>query len=56
MTEPMPWVTGKTRLFGVIAHPADHVRAPMVFNPLFADRGWITSWCLSMRRQPIWQP
>ena len=39
MTEPMPWVTGKTRLFGVIAHPADHVRAPMVFNPLFADRG-----------------
>ena len=39
MTETMPWVTGTTRLFGVIAHPADHVRAPMVFNPLFADRG-----------------
>ena len=40
-TEPktlkaMPWVEGKTRVFGVIAHPTDHVRAPMVFNPRFA--------------------
>ena len=35
----MPWVTGTTRVFGTIAHPADHVRAPMVFNPLFAARG-----------------
>ena len=25
--------------FGVIAHPVDHVRAPIVFNPLFADIG-----------------
>ena len=39
MNEVMPWVTGTTRVFGVIAHPADHVRAPMVFNPLFAERG-----------------
>ena len=38
MTEAMPWVTGRTRVFGVIAHPCDHVRAPMVFNPLFAAR------------------
>lgn len=37
--ETMPWVTGATRVFGTIAHPADHVRAPMVFNPLFAERG-----------------
>jgi len=35
----MPWVEGATRVFGVIAHPADHVRAPMVFNPHFAAAG-----------------
>ena len=29
----MPWVEGATRDFGVIAHPADHVRAPLLFNP-----------------------
>ncbi|MEC9145229.1 MAG: shikimate dehydrogenase [Pseudomonadota bacterium] len=38
-TSRMPWVTGTTRFFGTIAHPADHVRAPMVFNPIFAERG-----------------
>ncbi len=32
----MPWVEGTTRIFGVIAYPADHVRAPMVFNQRFA--------------------
>lgn len=37
--ETMPWVTGTTRVFGTIAHPADHVRAPMAFNPLFSARG-----------------
>lgn len=35
----MPKITGKTQLFGVIAHPVDHVRAPMVFNPVFDERG-----------------
>ena len=25
--------------FATIANPADHVRAPMVFNPLFANAG-----------------
>ena len=35
----MPWIEGTTRVFGVIAHPADHVRAPMVFNPHFAIAG-----------------
>ena len=35
----MPWVEGTTRVFGVIAHPVDHVRAPMVFNPRFAAAG-----------------
>ena len=39
MTSQMPWVTGTTRFFATIANPADHVRAPMVFNPLFAARG-----------------
>jgi len=34
----MPWVAGTSRVFGVVAHPIDHVRAPMVFNPLFAER------------------
>ena len=33
----MPWIDGTTRVFGVISHPADHVRAPMVFNPYFAE-------------------
>ena len=35
----MPWVDGNSRVFGVIAHPAGHVRAPMVFNPRFAAAG-----------------
>jgi len=35
----MPWVTGSTQLFATIAHPTDHVRAPMVFNRLFAEQG-----------------
>jgi shikimate dehydrogenase len=35
----MPWVEGATRVFGVIAHPVDHVRAPMVFNPRVAAAG-----------------
>ncbi|MDA9930627.1 shikimate dehydrogenase [Alphaproteobacteria bacterium] len=39
MSNLMPWVTGKTRVFGVIADPVDHVRGPMVFNPEFAQRG-----------------
>ena len=39
MTGQMPWVTGTTRFFATIANPADHVRAPMVFNPIFAKRG-----------------
>ena len=32
-------ITGTTKIFGVIADPIDHVRAPMVFNPVFAERG-----------------
>ena len=32
-------ITGKTKIFGVIADPIDHVRAPMVFNPVFEARG-----------------
>ncbi|WP_420405102.1 shikimate dehydrogenase family protein [Nisaea sp.] len=32
-------ITGKTRVFGCIADPIDHVRAPMVFNPIFEARG-----------------
>ena len=33
----MPWVEGTTRVFGVIANPINHVRAPMVFNRYFAE-------------------
>jgi len=36
---PMPWVCGNSRVFGVIAHPIMHVRAPAVFNPRFAQAG-----------------
>ncbi|MGB1863399.1 MAG: shikimate dehydrogenase family protein [Candidatus Puniceispirillum sp.] len=32
---PVPLITGTTKLFGVIAHPSAHVRAPMVFNARF---------------------
>ena len=32
-------ITGKTKIFGVIADPIDHVRAPMVYNPVFAEQG-----------------
>ena len=39
LSKQMPWVEGATRVFGVIAHPVDHVRAPMVFNPRFAAAG-----------------
>ena len=35
----MPFVSGKTRLFAVIADPVAHVRAPMVLNPMFAENG-----------------
>ena len=35
----VPWVDGNSRVFGVIAHPVTHVRAPMVFNPRFAAAG-----------------
>lgn len=31
-------VTGTTRLFGCIACPTDHVRAPMIFNRIFTER------------------
>lgn len=32
---PVPLITGTTKLFGVIAHPSAHVRAPLVFNARF---------------------
>ncbi len=31
-------VTGTTRLFGCIACPTEHVRAPMIFNRIFTER------------------
>jgi shikimate dehydrogenase len=39
MTSTFPSVSGTTRVFGCIASPVDHVRAPTVFNALFAERG-----------------
>jgi shikimate dehydrogenase len=35
----VPLITGTTKIFGVIAHPSAHVRAPMVFNERFAAEG-----------------
>jgi shikimate dehydrogenase len=32
-------ITGRTKLFYMIAHPIEHVRSPEVFNPLFEQRG-----------------
>lgn len=32
-------ITGRTKLYGIIADPIGHVRAPMLFNALFAERG-----------------
>ncbi len=32
-------ITGRTRLFAIIADPIAHVRTPEVFNPLFAREG-----------------
>ena len=31
-------ISGKTRVFGTIAHPSAHVRAPSLFNPIFAEQ------------------
>ena len=32
-------ITGKTRVFGTLAHPIDHVRVPSVMNPLYEKHG-----------------
>jgi len=32
-------ITGKTAVYGILAHPIDHVRAPMVFNPAYERHG-----------------
>lgn len=32
-------ITGKTRVFGTLAHPIDHVRVPGVMNPLYELHG-----------------
>ena len=32
-------ITGTTRVYGMIADPIAHVRAPMVYNPVFEERG-----------------
>ncbi|MGC6412538.1 MAG: shikimate dehydrogenase family protein [Candidatus Puniceispirillaceae bacterium] len=31
-------ITGTTALYGTIAHPSDHVRAPMLFNKIFQEK------------------
>ena len=31
-------ITGTTSIFGCMAYPAGHVRAPMIFNKIFAER------------------
>lgn len=32
-------ITGKTAVYGILAHPIDHVRAPSVFNPAYERHG-----------------
>ena len=32
-------ISGTTKIFGCIAHPTDHVRAPSIFNPEFQAKG-----------------
>ncbi len=32
-------ISGKSRVYGCISHPIEHVRAPSVFNPLFERHG-----------------
>ena len=39
MTEQVSRIIGTTRVFGCIADPVGHVRAPTVFNTLFAQQG-----------------
>ena len=39
MTEQVSRISGTTRVFGCIADPVGHVRAPTVFNTLFAQQG-----------------
>ena len=40
MTTAPPFeITGKTRVYGMIADPIGHVRAPMVFNPVLEEKG-----------------
>lgn len=34
-----PAINGKTMLFGCLAHPTSHVRAPTIFNQIFEERG-----------------
>ena len=39
-----PTLSGRTRLVPILAHPADHVRAPRTYNPAFAAAG--LDWCM----------
>ena len=32
-------ISGTTALFGCIAHPISHARAPTIFNQIFAEAG-----------------
>lgn len=35
----MSTITGRTRIYGILADPIHHVKTPQVMNALFADRG-----------------
>ena len=39
MNQSSPPITGKTRLYGLIADPVEHVRVPTVFNQFIHSRG-----------------
>ncbi|GHD47131.1 shikimate 5-dehydrogenase [Thalassobaculum fulvum] len=36
---PTLTITGKTRVYGTLAHPIDHIRVPSVMNPLYEQHG-----------------
>ena len=38
--DQVSWISGRTRLFGIVGHPIEQVRSPEMFSAEFARRGW----------------
>ncbi len=39
MTDQVDWVSGRTRVYGIVGHPIEQVRSPEMFSAEFARRG-----------------